>query len=70
MRCKPIAEGEVDVVYYKTQRDKVACCGCGLTHDIDYKVCGDKLMITVWVNNRSTGQIRRRMKKNKEGVFA
>lgn len=37
------------------------CCDCGLTHDFGFNIKGKhKLEITIDVNNRSTGQHRRK----------
>jgi len=46
------------------------CCGCGLTHDLDMRrvTKGGRPMIRVKinVNARSTGQVRRHMKRGKK----
>lgn len=44
--------------------ERVACCDCGLVHDIAYRVISDdELGIASWSNRRSTGQVRRHMRE-------
>lgn len=38
---------------------KMACCDCGLVHDLDFRVKGGRAQFRVRRNNRSTGQLRR-----------
>jgi hypothetical protein len=47
----------------------LACCDCGLVHDIEFRRIQDKIQWKIDRNDRSTGQIRRHMKRKKEGVF-
>lgn len=44
---------------------KLACCDCGLVHDVDFRVSEDleRVEFRVFRNNRATGQIRRWMKR-------
>jgi hypothetical protein len=47
---------------------KMACCDCGLVHDIQFRVKKDiknrySVIMRMRRNNRSTGQIRRRIKR-------
>ena len=38
---------------------KLACCDCGLVHDMDFRVRKGRAQFRVKRNNRSTGQVRR-----------
>ena len=38
---------------------KMACCDCGLVHDIDFRIRKKRIQFRVRRNNRSTGQFRR-----------
>lgn len=40
---------------------KMACCDCGLVHDIEFWIEDDVVLMRFARNNRATGQIRRRM---------
>ncbi len=42
---------------------KMACCDCGLVHDMDFRIEGNRVQFRVARNNRSTGQVRRHMKE-------
>ncbi|MBK5202124.1 MAG: hypothetical protein JJE45_00180 [Prolixibacteraceae bacterium] len=42
---------------------KMACCDCGLVHDIDFKVEGNRAWLRVRRNNRSTAMVRRHKNK-------
>jgi hypothetical protein len=42
---------------------RVACCDCGLVHDMKFKVSGHKIFLTVERNNRATAAKRRRKQK-------
>ena len=45
---------------------KMACCDCGLVHNLDFRVVEEdrpRVEFRVFRNYRSTGQIRRWMKK-------
>lgn len=55
-----IKDGEEVFIKVKVQNERVTCCDCGLTHDMHYRIVDkNTLGITVWRNNRSTGQHRR-----------
>ena len=41
---------------------KLACCDCGLVHDILFWIEGDHVRYRIARNNRATGQVRRHMK--------
>lgn len=69
MRYKIIHDGELDIIIPKKQYEVSACCDCGLVHDINYEIKGKKLIIKTYRNRRSTGQMRRWMKKNKKGMY-
>lgn len=38
---------------------KLCCCDCGLVHTMDFKVKNGRAEFRVFLNNRSTGQVRR-----------
>lgn len=42
---------------------KLACCDCGLVHKVDFRLFKRKIQLRVVRDNRSTGQVRRHMKK-------
>ena len=43
---------------------KMACCDCGLVHDLDFRVHNKRIQFRARRNNRSTAMIRRWMKTN------
>lgn len=45
--------------------EKVACCDCGLVHDHQYRKKNGRLEVRSRRNERSTGQVRRHMKRKK-----
>ena len=47
---------------------RLACCDCGLVHDVVFVVEGGNLGMAARRNNRATAQKRRRMKLRKDGV--
>ena len=49
---------------------KMACCDCGLVHELDFRVRYGRAQFRVRRNNRSTGQIRRWMKDMEDRVDA
>ena len=49
------------------QGHKVACCDCGLVHDFYFRRRKGKLEMRAIRNNRSTGQVRRHMKRKMLG---
>lgn len=51
------------------QHYRMACCDCGLVHDVEFKVEGGRVEFRVARNNRSTGQVRRRNVRKGLGVF-
>lgn len=38
---------------------KMACCDCGLVHEIDFRIYQGRVQIRARRNNRSTAQLRR-----------
>lgn len=38
---------------------KFCCCDCGLVHDMDFRIEGNRVQFRAARNNRSTGQVRR-----------
>ena len=51
---------------------KMACCDCGLVHDMDFRIKQGRIQFRVRRNNRSTAGIRRGMgfSKNKDGSWS
>jgi len=45
--------------------NKIACCDCGLVHRIDFKIKNRGILYRTFRDNRSTGQVRRHMKKKR-----
>lgn len=43
---------------------RMACCDCGLVHEVDFRVTNnyDRVELRMRRNNRSTAQVRRHMK--------
>lgn len=41
---------------------KLACCDCGLVHDIDFRSTGQGMVFRIRRNTRATGQVRRHMR--------
>lgn len=37
----------------------MACCDCGLVHDMDFRIVEGKIQFRARRNNRATGQLRR-----------
>lgn len=38
---------------------KLACCDCGLVHNMDFTIHKGRIYFRVFRNNRATGQMRR-----------
>lgn len=38
---------------------KMACCDCGLIHEMDFKIVKNRVQFRARRNNRATGQFRR-----------
>lgn len=43
---------------------KLACCDCGLVHRLDFRIHKGRTQFRAFRNERSTGQMRRWMKKD------
>lgn len=43
---------------------KICCCDCGLVHEMDFKILKGRIYFRARRNERSTGQIRRKMVKD------
>lgn len=51
------------------ERDyRMACCDCGLVHDMQFAVVDDRVVFRASRNPRSTGQLRRQMIRRGEGL--
>jgi hypothetical protein len=42
---------------------RMACCDCGLVHEIDFRIVKGRVQFRVRRNDRSTGQMRRHLFK-------
>lgn len=42
---------------------KMACCDCGLVHNVDFRIYNGRVQLKATRNNRATGQLRRHMRK-------
>lgn len=57
---KQMKSGEPYVFNPQKGMLRIACCDCGLVHDVYYKVSHrQKITRQYWRNERATGQIRR-----------
>jgi hypothetical protein len=45
---------------------KMACCDCGLVHGLDFRVKAGRAEFRVFRLARSTGQVRRHMRRTEE----
>ena len=41
---------------------RLACCDCGLVHEMDFRIKNGRVQFRARRNNRATGQLRRYMK--------
>ena len=46
---------------------KLACCDCGLVHRLDFRLWRGRVQFRAFRNERSTGQMRRWMKRPPAG---
>ena len=46
---------------------KMACCDCGLVHDMDFRIHKNRVQFRARRNNRATAGIRRGMGLKKKG---
>jgi hypothetical protein len=42
---------------------RMACCDCGLVHNLEFRIHKGRIQFRVQRNQRSTGQLRRHMRK-------
>ena len=42
---------------------KVACCDCGLVHDIDFRIVNDRVQFRARINSKATRARRREIKQ-------
>lgn len=60
-------DGRWTATIYPVMRDKqpyrMACCDCGLVHDIEVWVEEGRVALRVARNNRATAQVRRHMER-------
>jgi hypothetical protein len=56
-----VDNGWSDWIYPVMKGYKMACCDCGLVHDLEFRIVenGKRVEFRARRNNRSTGQIRR-----------
>ena len=59
MKYKLLKDGDTTRLR-KDQSWRLECCDCGLVHDFYFEIVdGDKINITIYRNERATGQKRR-----------
>jgi len=56
------ADGWTDWIKIHDARHRIACCDCGLVHDLEFELQNDVLMMRARRNMRSTAQRRRHLK--------
>lgn len=61
-----LEEGETVAINWKEESLAVACCTCGLTHILSFKVKGKVLEMTPYLDKRVTAMVRRSMRKGKK----
>jgi hypothetical protein len=61
---------EVENEWEDCEDHLLACCDCGLVHNVEFRVHGGKTQWKVERNDPSTGQVRRHMKRRREGVYS
>jgi len=59
-----LKEGESVIIPWKTADYKLCCCDCGLVHRYRFEVKGNNIIMKGWRDNRATGQIRRKIRKD------
>ena len=56
-------------IYPNRKKYKLACCDCGLVHDMQFDLIkrglGNRIVFRAKRNTKSTGQMRRALSKNK-----
>ena len=58
-KYNPCHNGEIITWTRKYGTLRLACCDCGLTHDLLFKRMKTRFKIQIIRNDRSTGQVRR-----------
>ncbi len=59
--------GDGDVIQPVMEGYRMACCDCGLVHELDFNVTDDMLVqFRAWRNERATAAKRREMRKRGE----
>lgn len=43
--------------------NRIACCGCGLVHAVDFRVIGGRLLMRFALDRRATAAARRRFRR-------
>jgi len=61
MKFKDVGENEWQQPIKKGYR--MACCDCGLVHDVDFRIVNGKIQLRMRRNKRSTSQMRRWINK-------
>jgi len=64
MKSRTHKDGDAVAINWKKQDLVFACCDCGLTHILRFKVIKDKIRIRVWVDKKITQQLRKKIKKS------
>ena len=52
----------------KNKKHRIACCDCGLVHDLEFRIIEGEFEFRAFRNNRATGQRRRYVQKEKGAI--
>lgn len=58
-RFKDVEGDELIIIEPGTEMIQLACCDCGLVHNVFIRLSGAKIILQLQRNDRSTGQLRR-----------
>lgn len=64
MKSRIHKDGDAVEINWKKQDFVFACCDCGLTHILRFKIIKNKIRIRVWVDKKTTQQLRKKIKKS------
>ena len=64
----PLEDGWSEWVQPNMQGYRLGCCDCGLVHNVQFRIEGDKVQFRMSRNNRSTTALRNGMKRRSEPI--
>ena len=67
-RYAPVTEGEW-IAPISHRGYMLACCDCGLVHRMNFRIIKGRVQFQAFRSGRSTGQVRRRMKRTGAGIL-